>query len=320
MRAKSRNAWKSRLTHARWWVYQRERFPVVGHGLLIAAFSGAAVGYSAMARGSTSPPAAASYAAAFISSFLLFLQLRIADEFKDHEEDCAYRPYRPVPRGLVSLRELAVVGLLAAAVQLGMALWFAHGLVWLLLVTWTYLGLMTREFFMRDWLVARPVTYLWSHMLIVPLADLYATACDWLLAGPVPPAGLGWFIAVSFTNGVALEIGRKIRAPSDEEPGVRTYSALWGMPVAVAAWLSALVVTTAAAVAAARTIDFIAPVAVTMAVLLAIAAALGWRFLRRPAHGRARALDRFSGLWTLAVYFMLGIIPLVARMIQAQKS
>jgi 4-hydroxybenzoate polyprenyltransferase len=301
------------LTASRWWTYQRERFPLVAHGLLIAAFSASAVSYSALLRGGPPPPSTASFAVAFVSSFLLFLQLRIADEFKDHEDDCAHRPYRPVPRGLIRLRELGVVGVLAAAVQLGLALWFAHGLVWLLLVTWTYLALMTREFFLRDWLTARPVTYLWSHMMIVPLADLYATACDWLRAGPLPPSGLGWFIAMSFTNGVALELGRKIRAPHDEEPGVRTYSFLWGRPKAVGAWAGALVATAGCAGAAAHTIGFLPLVAAALGVLLAVAAGLAQRFLAHPASNRARHIEHFSGLWTLALYLMLGIVPLALR-------
>jgi 4-hydroxybenzoate polyprenyltransferase len=34
------------------------------------------------------------------------------------------------------------------------------------------------------------------------------------------PAGLFWFLAASFCNGVVIEIGRKIRAPAQEEEGV----------------------------------------------------------------------------------------------------
>src|SRR6185503_3124011 len=94
----------------RWWVYQRERFPVLAHGLLIAAFSFSAISYSSVLRGAA--PGWPAALTAFASCFLFFLQLRIADEFKDFDEDARWRPYRPVPRGLVRLRELAVVGLL----------------------------------------------------------------------------------------------------------------------------------------------------------------------------------------------------------------
>jgi 4-hydroxybenzoate polyprenyltransferase len=37
-----------------------------------------------------------------------------------------------------------------------------------------------------------------------------------------------------------IEVGRKIRAPADEEPGVDTYSSVWGCSKAVLIWLSAM--------------------------------------------------------------------------------
>lgn len=303
----------SRLDASRWWTYQRERFPIVAHGLLIAAFSASAVSFSALLRGGPPPPTAASYITAFVTSFLLFLQLRIADEHKDFEEDRAHRPYRPVPRGLVTLRELTVVAAIGAVVQLTLAGWLAWGLIGLLVLTWGYLALMTKEFFVRDWLIARPVMYLWTHMLIVPLADFYATACDWIRVGGRAPDGLFWFIAVSFGNGVALEIGRKIRAPGDEEDGVRTYSRLWGRRMATLVWLGALGVTGGCAALAAGRIAFLSPMAIMLAVLMTTAGVLARRFLIQPVTTRARSIDHFSAVWTITLYLMLGIIPLVAK-------
>ena len=40
----------------RWWVYQRERFPILAHGPLIATMSFAAVGVSCLLRGGTGLP------------------------------------------------------------------------------------------------------------------------------------------------------------------------------------------------------------------------------------------------------------------------
>ena len=42
---------------------------------------------------------------------------------------------------------------------------------------------MSAEFFAPERLRTRPLLYLVSHMAIVPLIDLYATACDWMVAG-----------------------------------------------------------------------------------------------------------------------------------------
>src|SRR5207244_2784241 len=105
-----------------------------------------------------------------------FLQLRIADEFKDFEEDARYRPYRPVPRGLVTLRELGRLGAAAALIQLFLALVLDPSLVLLLAVAWIYLALMSKEFFVGEWLKQHPIPYLISHMVIIPLVDFYATA------------------------------------------------------------------------------------------------------------------------------------------------
>src|SRR5215212_510570 len=137
---------------ARWWVYQRERFPVFGHGILILAFSSSAVSYSAMLRGEW--PRVGSIVVAFVTCFLFFLQLRIADEFKDFEEDSRWRPYRPVPRGLIKLGELGVLFVIAAAIQLTLALLLNWRLALVLCGVWVYLALMSREFFVRNWLKA----------------------------------------------------------------------------------------------------------------------------------------------------------------------
>jgi 4-hydroxybenzoate polyprenyltransferase len=113
----------------RWWIYQRERFPLAAHGPLILAFSASAVSYSALLRGSSTAPSLRSFAVAFVVSLGSFLLLRIADEFKDQEEDAKYRPYRPVPRGLVRLRELAWIGVGVAVGQLALALLIGWKLV-----------------------------------------------------------------------------------------------------------------------------------------------------------------------------------------------
>ena len=296
----------------RWVVYQRERFPILAHGPLIAAFSLSAVSYSALLRGQSSIALSGAFVA-FVTAFLFFLQLRIADEFKDLEEDTRYRPYRPVPRGLVTLRELGWLGAGAACVQLGLALWLRAPLVLVLLAAWIYLALMSVEFFARDWLKARPVTYLSTHMLITPLVDFYATACDWLAQGAGLPDGLFWFLALSFFNGIVIEIGRKLRAPHDEERGVETYSFLWGRRTGALAWLGAMSACALCSVLAAREIGFLTPVAVMLAMLLAAAAWVSWRFQSEPPAGYGKRFELVSGLWTLCMYLSIGVVPLLLR-------
>jgi 4-hydroxybenzoate polyprenyltransferase len=306
----------------RWWIYQQERFPIFKNGLLIAVFSLAAIGYSRLLRNAAPALAAALRSSspteiiapaliAAVTLFLCFLQLRIADEFKDFAEDVRYRAYRPVPRGLVTLRELGIVAIGSAAVQLGLALALGLPLVLLLAIVWGYMGLMSKEFFVPTWLKAHPLIYLLSHMLIMPLLALYAAACDWLAAEAAPAKALGWFLAVSFFNGMAIELGRKIRAPQDEEPGVETYSALWGRQTAVGAWLGAIWLSAVLTLLAARAIDFTLPVYLLVLVLLTAAVATAWRYSVHPVPTTANRLEWMSGVWTLGVYFSLGVLPLL---------
>jgi 4-hydroxybenzoate polyprenyltransferase len=295
----------------RWWIYQKERFPLAAHGPLIAAFSASAVSYSALLRGGR--PVAISYIVAFVVSLGSFLLLRIADEFKDAEEDARFRPYRPVPRGLVRLRELGWIGGGVGLVQLLLAVRIGWVLAGLLAITWTYFLLMSEEFFARRWLKARPVVYLFSHMLIMPLVDWFATGCDWVHAGREMPGGLFWFLGASFSNGVVIELGRKIRAPEQEEAGVETYSFLWGRPVAVASWLGAMAATFVCATAAAGRIGFAGPVMVIMGLLWLCAAGVGFVFLRTLRGKLAKGIEAWSGVWSLALYLSLGVAPLCLR-------
>jgi 4-hydroxybenzoate polyprenyltransferase len=299
---------------ARWWTYQRERFPLFANGALIAAFSFCAVSLSRLLRHEPGWPDWRAALVAFVSSLAFFLQLRIADEFKDYEEDARHRPYRPVQRGLVTLRELAWLFVLLVAVQLALALWLDPRLLALLVVTWAYLAAMSKEFFAADWLRRRPVLYMVSHMVIMPLVDLYATSCDWLAGGSSrPPPGLVWFLLASYFNGLVIEIGRKVRSPADEEAGVATYSALWGLPTAVASWWSVMAVTLGFAMLVAWRVGSATIVGSILASALAGAFATVVAFRRHPRPGRGKWVEVYSGVWTLAFYLGLGLVPHWAR-------
>ena len=300
---------------ARWWIYQRERFPIFSHGALIAAFSFCMVSYSSLARGFVRVPDGKALFVAFATAFIFFFQMRVADEFKDFADDALYRPYRPVPRGLISLRELGMVALVGGVVQIALALWLSPMLLPFLVPVWAYLGLMTREFFVGKWLKAHPITYMWTHMLILPLIDLYGTACNWRVAGAAAPSALLFLLCVSFCNGFALEIGRKIRAPHDEETGVETYSFLWGRKRAVLAWSGALLATASGVVLAAQGLGFALIEAILFGTLLLIASTLAVIFLRRPLAGRGKWIEAFAGTWTLLVYLSLGMLPLVWQLL-----
>jgi 4-hydroxybenzoate polyprenyltransferase len=297
----------------RWWIYQRERFPLVAHGILIAVFSLSAISYSALLRTGSARVGPLAMVVAFLTAFLFFWQLRVLDEFKDYEEDVTYRSYRPVPRGVVTLRELGWLGLVAGLVQLALAWWLHPPLAALLIVAWLFLALMRAEFFVPGWLRSRPLVYMGSHMVIVPLIALYAAACDWFVAEPGPPRGLGWFLLAAFFNGIVVELGRKIRAPEDEEPGVPTYSVAWGVATAVSVWLLALGAGVVCALLAASLVAFTGAAALVLTPSVAIAVGAAWAFVHRPHKAGAHRIEIVSGIWCLVTYLILGPAQLVLR-------
>jgi len=297
---------------ARLWTYQGERFPLHVHGPVIAALAVSSLGVSALLCGRPVDISPAAVLTAFVALLGFFLQLRIADEFKDYDDDLKFRPTRAVPRGLVSLGELRFVGAMAAMVQFLLALWLDHRLLWLLLLVWTYLGLMSAEFFVKEWLKARPLAYLASHMIIVPLIVLFATACDWLVhRDAISALGLAVFLLMSMCAAVAFEFGRKIRAPRDEEQGVETYSGLWGIERAAGAWIVALVATAASGLVAASLLGGLVAMLLLTGLLGAFSLRTISRFLAAPSDRTAKPIETISGLWTLLLPPAAGVLPWV---------
>jgi 4-hydroxybenzoate polyprenyltransferase len=290
------------------WIYQRERFPLWRTGLLLIVFTAASINVSANLAGRSAPGLWTFFVAWFVT-LVIFFQLRASDEVKDREDDARYRPERPIPRGLVSLR--LVVGLALACAPLAALLAASLGAAVLvpLIAVWLWLALMSVEFFAPHWLKARPFAYLVSHMAIMPLIDLFVTATEWLPHGVVPPSGLGWFLGLSFANGCVLEIGRKIWAPENEREGVETYSALLGPARATVLWLAALCLACALLIGVGFAVGTPGAVgAIGVAALIAVAL-LASGFLRKPTPAGQKRIDALAGVWVLICYGTAGFAP-----------
>ncbi|GAB2765838.1 UbiA family prenyltransferase [Rhabdobacter roseus] len=299
----------------RLYIYQKERFPLLGHGLLVLAFSFSAVSYSRICRGVEGFIDGTTFAVGAITTVSLFLLVRIADEFKDAADDARFRPELPVPRGLVSFRELGTLAVGAVVLQVALnALFFPKMLV-LYLVVVTYLGLMTKEFFVAAWLKKHQFWYVTSHMFIIPLVDVYASGLDWYLEGAAAPVGLLFFFGVSYLNGIVLEIGRKIRAPEQEAEGVLTYTAMLGGRRAVVLWLGVLLLTLVMSILASYFAGYGKTGFVVLGVLFSLCSWPAVLFLQQRSPKRARLIEAASALWTIAMYLTLGGGPMLTKLL-----
>lgn len=299
----------------RFWIYQKERFPFAAHGLMIAAFTFSAISYSRICRDASGFIALSDFVIGILTTLSLFLLVRIFDEFKDREDDAKYRKYLPVPRGLISLKELRNVGLAVVLIQVSMLGFFQTNMLLPYALVMVYLILMGFEFFIPKWLKAHHLIYISSHMFIIPLIDIYASGLDWRLAGVEPHLGLAWFFAVSYANGLVLEFGRKLRRPDKEEVGVISYTALYGERGGVIIWLLLMLCTMALAMGAANYADFGALAYWVFATCFVLCALPGLLFLAKNKKVNEKTLEYASAAWTALMYLSLGAIPMIYQLL-----
>lgn len=312
--------------------YLSERFPPLKTSILVAAFSSASVTASAVLAGRPAPEWPA-YLVAFAVALSILFQLRVLDEYKDADDDARFRPERPIPRGLVTQRELWDVGWASVATSIGLLLLLDWRLPLLYLAVLAFMALMTFHFLVpqtrsalgpedvmvggrllpahRPDLPGSAVFTLLSHMLVMPLIDLLVTACEWLPHGS-PPYGLWIFLGLSFANGCVVELGRKAWAPGNERFGVDTYSARWGHKAAASALLSAAFASFSLLCFLGDPIGtpwlFLAGAVAVLPVCAACAA-----YGRDPSPRNQRLMEAASGLSVFLSYMAAGYLPLLQR-------
>lgn len=296
------------------WIYQAERFPLLRTGLLLAVFSAASLCVSAHLSGRTLP-AVSTFIAVWAIVLMLFFQMRVCDEIKDYEDDLRYRPERPIQRGLISLGLIKGLGLACVPVMVALTFFLSPGLLLLLALVWLWLGLMTVEFFVPEWLKARPFLYLASHMAIMPIIDLFITAAEWLPSGEGPPNGLWLFIALSCANGCVIEVGRKVWAPENERTGVETYSSLLGPQKSASLWLGFAAVAYLLLLGVGYVAGALLLIALLGAVVLAFVVFAARRFAKTLTSDGQKRIDTMSGLWVFACYSLAGFLPVIVQAI-----
>lgn len=294
-------------------VYLAERFPLNKFSIMVSMFALSGLCFSQMLRGSPPLPSPLVFLIAAIVTLFVFFQLRVADEFKDYADDCLYQPYRPVPRGLISLKKLGILAFISALIQAILVALLDVKLFLPLVAVWLYMALMTKEFFVRDWLRAHIIVYVATHMFIMVFIDLFITACDWLRQGSTMPSGIYAFLSVSLCNGLIIEFGRKIRAPEQEENGVQTYSHIWGVRTASSVWLSIIMLAFVLALYTASLVKFSLPTASILFVFMLFALKGVYELRRKPDKALADNIEFLSGIWVILSYACLGILPALGK-------
>ena len=260
--------------------------------------------------------------ALFIIIFMFFFQLRITDEFKDYEEDLKYRAYRPVQRGIISLKTLGKTGIVTVIIQIMLAHVIDPEIIYFMIFVWIYMFLMAKEFFIKKWLTKRILIYALSHVVIMVFITLVIVEATQYI---VPKNIFDVFIlqrykhnidialiplfALNYLNGIVLEIGRKTRRADEEEHGVQTYSKLWGKKKAVVI-LSLLFVIEYFLVilGLAHTYEkYFFFGGLTLLVILVVSIYFMIKFLKKDLSGKI--VESVSGLWIIFSSMGMGLLP-----------
>lgn len=152
--------------------YLAERFPLVitsVHALATAAF------LVAIASTETNHLLTLAVAGSF---FFFMLRMRVTDEFKDSDHDDQHYPNRPVQRGIITRKQLVVIGVVAFAAEISCALaagWLTENIT----ATFFYaliigFSVLTRfEFFVPEFLERHFNLYFLSHQAIFILYPIW---------------------------------------------------------------------------------------------------------------------------------------------------
>lgn len=298
---------------ARLGTYLAERFPVTSQGALVVLFALSCVCFGALTRTDPGPPSVASILVAVIVVWLFFFELRVADEHRDAEQDRRLRPELPVPRGVISLRELDICVLGAMAIQTVLTAALHPPLLALLLAPWLWTWLVRQNFFAGRMLRRRPLVSLVWHLVFFPLVALYAVCADQLpVAEKISPI-VAAFVLLAALAAAGMEFARKSVTPEAERAGLVTYSALWGprragMAVALAVGANMPLAFLCFIGTQASPLWFLPAIAAGGAAFFAAAF-----YGERPTPARARRVLLLTAVWTASAYGLLGIAPLLLR-------
>ena len=316
-------------------IYLNERFPLGKNSIFVLIFTLSGYIYTGLLYNSKIinqifskeikvPMPWHKIVALFIIIFMFFLQLRITDEFKDYEEDLKYRPYRPVQRGIISLKALGKIGIATIIIQIILAHVINPKLIYFMLLVWVYMFLMTKEFFIKNWLTERILIYALSHVVIMIfitlvivkgtghileshfLETLYLSLEKYeknIFIGLIP------LFALNYLNGIVLEIGRKTRRADEEEYGVQTYSKLWGKKKA-AVILSLLFAVEYFLVILGLSYTYekyFLFSGLVLLIILIISIYFMIKFLKKDLSGKI--VESVSGLWIVFSSMGLGLLP-----------
>lgn len=302
----SKELTRESLYYKRLNAYIAERFPLHSHLCMVVIYF-LANQFLAQVLGNPDEPLRVGWFTALGMLFLLciFFHLRVFDEHKDYDDDLKHYPERILSKGIVTLKDLKILGSIAIGVEIICAAVSGWSAVVAVSITIIFSWIMLHEFFVRKWLKAHFIIYAISHMLIMPL--MTATIFSFTMRRPFWEAPfLFWaYAAADFFAFANWEISRKIKLEEDEIDGVSSYSKELGLYTAGYVVLALRIINTVIAwfVGIYLELGIFYYIGLIVLFLLTLYGLLRFRF--NTNRKTAKDLEAYGGSYIILFYFIL---------------
>jgi len=207
----------------RWWIFSKERFPLLRHILLIIFYVSA---NALIAFNSSSLNAVMTYKGVMcaVAVLFIFFHLRIFDEIKDYKNDLVVHKDRPLARGLITVMEAKQVAACLIVLELFLASLINRAAFIAVVCTVLYSLIMYKEFFIGKWLRPRMATYALTHTLVSCWMSVFVYSAVTGLGFWTIPKTYGMFVLVNWMIFNIFEFGRKTFGKDEEKDLVESYS------------------------------------------------------------------------------------------------
>ena len=286
--------------------YLAERFPLHSHLSMVVIYF-LANQFLAQVLGNPDHPLRIGWFTALGMLFLLciFFHLRVFDEHKDYDDDIRHYPERILSRGIITLKDLKILGGVAIVIEIICAAVSGWSAVVAVSITIIFSWIMLHEFFIKKWLKAHFIIYAIGHMLIMPL--MTATIFSFTMRRPFWEAPfLFWaYAAADFFAFANWEISRKIKLEEDEIEGVNSYSKELGLYTAGYVVLVLRIINTVIAWFVGIYLDLGRFYYIGLIVLFLITLVGLLRFRFNANRKTAKDLEAYGGSYIILFYFIL---------------
>ena len=292
-----------------WWQFTKERFEPGSHLTMIVVFLLAHI--LVIKPVLTVQTGLLNNMVLLIGVIAFYFKLRLYDEVKDYELDVVINKTRPLPRGLLTHKDM-YRGMLACIV-IELICFGSQGLQSFITISIAilYSLLMYKEFFIADKIRPYLTTYALVHTIVTTLLSfsIFSFLSNESLFQVVSNPTLLSFALANWLLFNIFEFGRKTFASSEERKNVDTYSSLFGRTGAVILVVSQALIThyMALTLSGANHLFLLWG----FGILLLVLALLSFRYITTDTPKAAKNYRLFSSVYIVVFYLILIIAHLI---------